>query len=52
MKMAKITKQLKHAEFEYDEETKQFRVQDGEGNEVVLNNIYAFPLMRFVIRMA
>ena len=50
--MAKITKQLKHAEFEYDEETKQFRVQDGEGNEVVLNKIYAFALMRFVIRMA
>ena len=52
MKMAKITKQLKHAEFEYDEESKQFRVQDGEGNEVVLNKIYAFALMRFVIRMA
>jgi hypothetical protein len=52
MKMAKITKQLKHAEFEYNEETKEFRVQDGEGNEVVLNKIYAFALMRFVIRMA
>lgn len=50
--MPKITKQLKYAEFEYDEETKQFRVQDGEGNEVVLNKIYAFALMRFVIRMA
>ena len=35
MKMAKITKQLKHAEFQYDEETKEFRVQDDEGNEVV-----------------
>ena len=32
--MPKITKQLKYAEFEYDEETKQFRVQDDEGNEV------------------
>jgi hypothetical protein len=52
MKMAKITKQLKHAEFQYDEETKEFRVQDDEGNEVVLNKIYAFALMRFVIRMA
>ena len=52
MKMAKITKQLKHAEFQYNEETKEFRVQDGEGNEVVLNKIYAFALMRFVIRMA
>jgi hypothetical protein len=50
--MAKITKQLKHAEFQYDEETKEFRVQDDEGNEVVLNKIYAFALMRFVIRMA
>ena len=52
MKMAKITKQLKHAEFQYDEETKEFRVQDDEGNEVVLNKIYAFAFMRFVIRMA
>jgi len=50
--MSKITKQLKHAEFQYNEETKEFRVQDGEGNEVVLNKIYAFALMRFVIRMA
>ena len=50
--MPKITKQLKHAEFQYNEETKEFRVQDGEGNEVVLNKIYAFALMRFVIRMA
>jgi len=50
--MAKITKQLKHAEFQYDEEIKEFRVQDDEGNEVVLNKIYAFALMRFVIRMA
>ena len=50
--MAKITKQLKHAEFEYDEESKEFSVQDGDGNQVVLNKIYAFALMRFVIRMA
>ena len=48
----KITKELKNVTFEYDEENKQFRVQDGEGNEVVLNKIYAFALMRFVIRMA
>lgn len=52
IKMAKITKQLKHAEFQYNEETKEFRVKDGGGNEVVLNKIYAFALMRFVIRMA
>ena len=52
MKMAKITKQLKHAEFQYNEESKEFIVQDGDGNQVVLNKIYAFALMRFVIRMA
>jgi len=50
--MSKIIKQLKHAVFQYDEQTKQFQVQDGNGNEVTLNKIYAFALMRFVIRMA
>jgi hypothetical protein len=50
--MAKITKQLKYASFEYNEESKEFSVQDGDGNQVVLNKIYAFALMRFVIRMA
>ena len=49
----KITKKLKYAEFEYDEETKQFLIVDPEnGNAVELNKVYAFAFMRFVIRMA
>lgn len=49
----KITKQLKNAEFEYDEETKKFLIIDGEdGGTVELNKVYAFAFMRFVIRMA
>ena len=49
----KITKQLKNAEFEYDEETKKFLIVDGEdGGAVELNKVYAFAFMRFVIRMA
>lgn len=50
--MPKILKQLKNASFEYDEESKEFTIEDAEGNCVVLNKIYAFALMRFVIRMA
>jgi len=49
----KINKKLKHAEFEYDEETKQFLIIDPKnGNVVELNKVYAFAFMRFVIRMA
>jgi hypothetical protein len=49
----KINKKLKHAEFEYDEETKQFLIIDPEnGNAVELNKVYAFAFMRFVVRMA
>ena len=50
--MPKILKQLKHASFEYNEDSKQFTIEDADGNCVVLNKIYAFALMRFVIRMA
>jgi len=50
--MAKILKQLKNATFEYDEDSKQFTIEDADGNCVALNKIYAFALMRFVIRMA
>ena len=50
--MSVISKQLKNASFEYNEELKTFSVQDSEGNCIVLNKIYAFALMRFVIRMA
>ena len=51
--MSKITKKLKNAEFEYDEETKKFLIIDSEnGGGVELNKIYAFAFMRFVVRMA
>jgi hypothetical protein len=49
----KITKELKKATFEYDEETKKFLIIDGEdGGVVELNKVYAFAFMRFVVRMA
>ena len=49
----KIRKQLKYAEFEYDEETKKFLIIDTEdGGVVELNKVYAFAFMRFVVRMA
>ncbi|OUU16223.1 MAG: hypothetical protein CBC05_08505 [Crocinitomicaceae bacterium TMED45] len=49
----KITKELKNATFEYDEETKKFLIIDGEdGGVVELNKVYAFAFMRFVVRMA
>lgn len=50
--MSIISKQLKNAAFEYNEKSKTFSIQDSEGNCVVLNKIYTFALMRFVIRMA
>lgn len=51
--MSKITKKLKNAEFEYDEETKKFLIIDSEdGGVVELNKVYAFAFMRFVVRMA
>ena len=51
--MSKITKELKNATFEYDEETKKFLIIDTEGGGVVeLNKVYAFAFMRFVVRMA
>ena len=49
----KITKELKHAKFEYDEEAKKFLIIDAEnGSSVELNKVYAFAFMRFVVRMA
>ena len=49
----KIKKQLKNVQFEYDEETKTFRIIDAEsGGAVELNKVYAFAFMRFVVRMA
>ena len=48
----KITKELKYATFEYDEEEKDFVIEEEDGNKVILNKVYAFAFMRFVIRMA
>jgi hypothetical protein len=48
----KITKNLKYAEFEWDEETKSFMITEEDGNRVILNKVYAFAFMRFVVRMA
>jgi hypothetical protein len=54
----KITKELKHITFEYDEEKKSFAIS-GEHpplrdtcNTIELNKVYAFAFMRFVIRMS
>lgn len=48
----KITKKLKYVEFEWDEETKSFMITEEDGNRVILNKVYAFAFMRFVVRMA
>ena len=48
----KITKELKHATFEWDDEGKTFSIQQKDGDGVVLNKVYAFAFMRFVVRMA
>jgi hypothetical protein len=48
----KTTKKLKYAEFEWDEESKSFMITEEDGNRVILNKVYAFAFMRFVIRMA
>ena len=48
----KITKDLKYASFTYDEEEKDFVIEEEDGNKVILNKVYAFAFMRFVIRMA
>jgi len=50
----KITKELKNATFEYDEETKTFTIMEGDGfnGYIQLNKVYAFAFMRFVVRMA
>ena len=48
----KITKQLKHINFEWDEQEKTFTITQEDGNRVNLNKVYAFAFMRFVVRMA
>ena len=48
----KITKNLKYATFEWDDQDKTFTVTDKDENVVVLNKVYSFAFMRFVVRMA
>jgi hypothetical protein len=48
----KITKKLKYAEFDWNESEKAFTITEQDGNRVILNKVYAFAFMRFVIRMA
>ena len=50
----KISKELKNATFEWDEERKVFVLYDHDGfnGTIELNKTYAFAFMRFVIRMA
>lgn len=50
----KITKELKNATFEYDEEKKTFTIMEADGFNgcIELNKVYAFAFMRFVVRMA
>ena len=48
----KITKELKYASFEWDDDSKSFMITEEDGNRVTLNKVYAFAFMRFVIRMS
>jgi hypothetical protein len=48
----KIIKKLKYAAFEWSEEGKSFMITEQDGNRVILNKVYAFAFMRFVIRTA
>ena len=48
----KIDKNLKYATFSYDESGKTFTITEQDGNRVILNKVYSFAFMRFVIRMA
>ena len=47
-----ITKKLKHINFEWSESEKTFTITEEDGNRVILNKVYAFAFMRFVVRMA
>ena len=48
----KITKNLKYVTFEWDDEDKTFTITEDDGSRVILNKVYSFAFMRFVIRMA
>jgi len=56
--MSKITKELKYAKFEYDEDKKEFWITSDPfsyptgRNSLCLNKAYAFSLMRFILRIS
>ena len=50
--MPKIKKELKDATFIYDEEKKCFCISDKQGKFIELNKVYAFALVRFVVRIS
>jgi hypothetical protein len=47
-----IIKPLKYATFSFDEVSKTFIAETTEGGKVKLNKVYAFALMRFIIRIS
>ena len=47
----KIKKQLKYGSFEWDDETKAFKITQGE-QTIKLSKVYTFAFVRFVLRMA
>ena len=47
----KIKRKLKHGSFEWDDETKMFKITNGEYS-VELGKVYAFAFLRFVFRIA
>jgi len=48
----KIKKELKHARFIWDEDSKTFTIEQPPGNRIELDKVYSFALMRFIIRIA
>lgn len=54
--MATIIKELKYGKFLWDDEKKHFVIgvndETGRARHIVLNKVYAFAFMRFVVRIA
>ena len=47
----KIIRNLKHGSFQWDDETKKFKITQGD-NSIELGKVYSFAFMRFVFRIA
>ena len=47
----KIKRKLKHGSFEWNDETKMFKITNGEYS-IELGKVYAFAFLRFVFRIA